>query len=240
MSDHEIMFRDDMTVELVQHVGGDASVVAAAKVSVETPGPGMLADREASAGLVRYLMRHRHGTPFEHASLTFRVEAPIFVLREWHRHRVGWSYNETSGRYRHLEPVFWVPPAGRAVREPDAFKPARPLLLEDERLRAAADYPIRSAYVAAWRSYQEMLDAGVAREVARTVLPVGLYSSMFATCNPRSLMHFLSLRTRDDGAARPSYPQAEIEECARQMEAEFTRLFPLTHAAFVEFGRVAP
>ena len=95
-------------------------------------------------------------------------------------------------------------------------------------------------YKAAWREYDEMVGSAVAREVARAVLPVATYSSMYATCNPRSLMHFLSLRTHEPTATRVSYPQAEIEDAARQMEAAFAGLFPVTCAAFLEFGRQAP
>ena len=96
------------------------------------------------------------------------------------------------------------------------------------------------AYQGAWDAYQEMLRKGIAKEVARTVLPVGTYSSAFVTCNPRSLMAFLSLRTHDEGAAFTSYPQAEIEDVARQLETAFADLFPLTHEAFNTNGRVAP
>jgi len=92
----------------------------------------------------------------------------------------------------------------------------------------------------AYAAYLLMLEAGVAREVARTVLPVGLYSSMYATCNARALMNFLSLRVRSDDAAFPSFPQREIEMVAEQMEAQWAALMPLTHAAFERNGRVCP
>lgn len=232
----EIRFRSDIAVKLVQHVGSDLQVCRAARVSVD----GAAADEapEAKAGLIRYLMKHRHASPFEHGSLTFLVEAPIFVFREWHRHRT-WSFNEVSGRYRVLEPVFWLPPEGRKVREPEAFRPARPMLLGDEPLRACAAHAIVYAAEKAWECYEYMIARGVAREVARTVLPVGLYSTMYATVNPRNLLSFLSLRTHEPTAATVSYPLAEIEDGARQCEAIFTDLFPLTYAAWVECGRQA-
>ena len=135
---------------------------------------------EQSQGLINYLMRDRHGSPFEHSSMTFLVIAPIFVFREFHRHRAGWSYNEESGRYRRLDPVFYVPGPDRKLVQsgkPGAyyFSPGTPAqhALVTETVEAAC----KQAYVA----YLEMLEAGVAREVARTVLPVGLYSSMYAT-----------------------------------------------------------
>ena len=234
----EIRFRSDVSVTLVQSVGDDAGVCRAARVS--TLGAAAAGTAEA-AGLIRYLMKHRHGTPFEHGLMTFLVEAPIFVFREWHRHRVGWSFSETSGRYRELEPVFWVPPRGRKVAPAPGYKASRPVFVEgDERQHEMIRSACRAAYDEAWNSYRAMVEDGTALEVARCVLPAAVYSSMYATCNPRSLMHFLSLRTHEPAAARVSYPQAEIEECARLMEAAFARLYPLTHAAWNEFGRQAP
>jgi thymidylate synthase (FAD) len=236
----EIRFRDDMTVELVKHAASDADVIWAARVS--TKGETSLADLEAdpqrSAGLINYLMRDRHGTPFEHSSMTFYVRAPIFVFREFMRHRT-FSYNEESGRYRELEPEFYVPgPERKLVQIGKAgrydFVEGTP---EQHKLVTEAT---REACRQAYAAYREMLDAGVAREVARTVLPVGLYSSMYATCNARALMNFLSLRTRCDDAAYPSFPQREIELVAEAMEREWATIMPLTHAAFEANGRVAP
>jgi thymidylate synthase (FAD) len=236
----EIRFRDDMAVELVKHAASDADVIWAARVS--TKGETSLADLEAdpqrSAGLINYLMRDRHGTPFEHSSMTFYVRAPIFVFREFMRHRT-FSYNEESGRYRELEPEFYVPgPERKLVQIGKAgrydFVAGTP---EQHKLVTEAT---REACRQAYAAYREMLDAGVAREVARTVLPVGLYSSMYATCNARALMNFLSLRTRRDDAAYPSFPQREIELVAEAMERAWATIMPLTHAAFEANGRVAP
>ena len=236
----DITFRSGMTVELVKHAASDADVIWAARVS--TKGEQSLADIDAdperSAGLINYLMRDRHGTPFEHSSMTFYVSAPIFVFREFMRHRT-FSYNEESGRYRRLEPVFYVPGSDRMLVQsgkPGAydFTPGSPAqhALVTETVRAAC----RQAYAA----YLEMLEAGVAREVARTVLPVGLYSSMYATCNARALMNFLSLRVKRPDATFPSFPQREIEMVAEQMEQLWADLMPLTHAAFERNGRVCP
>ncbi len=236
----DVEFRSDMTVELVKHAASDADVIWAARVS--TKGEQSLADIGAdpqrSAGLINYLMRDRHGTPFEHSSMTFYVSAPIFVFREFMRHRT-FSYNEESGRYRKLEPVFYVPGPDRDLIQtgkPGAYTfssgTAGQHALVTETVQAAC----RHAYAA----YLEILEAGVAREVARTVLPVGLYSSMYATCNARALMNFLSLRVKDDNARFPSFPQREIEMVAQQMEALWAGLMPLTHAAFERNGRVCP
>jgi thymidylate synthase (FAD) len=237
----DIEFRSDVTVELVKHTASDADVLYAARVS--TVGEQSLAemdkDPERSKGLINYLMRDRHGSPFEHNSMTFFISAPIFVFREFMRHRVGWSYNEESGRYRELQPVFYVPDEDRKLVQ--TGKPGKYEFTDgSQELRYAACGMMTGTYITAYESYQKMLNAGVAREVARSVLPVGLYSSMYATCNARSLMHFLGLRTQHELAKVPSFPQREIEMVGEKMEAEWARLMPLTYAAFNANGRVAP
>lgn len=236
-----ITIRHDIGVKLVQHVGNDSSVVAAAKVSVDGANSVKHLDQDAHTGLIRYLMKQKHGSTFEHSSMTFLVEAPIFVFREWIRHRIGWSYNETSGRYSKLEPVFWAPPESRHVIPAKEHKPARPMFVptSHEHMQSINEH-LHTAYTVAWETYQSLIASNVALEVARACLPVATYSAMYATCNPRSLMAFLSLRTHDPLAKHVSYPQAEIENAARQMETSFAQLFPITHAAFCEFGRVAP
>lgn len=232
----EIEIRDDVTVELVRSNAQDTDVVSAARVSTQ----GDRSQGESgSPGLINYLMRDRHGTPFEHNSMTFLVTAPIFVFREFHRHRSGWSYNEESGRYRELQPVFYVPGADRKLVQkgrPGKYEFFEGTPEQQKTTTAAMEESYRQSYAA----YQAMLAEGVAREVARAVLPVGLFSSMYATCNARSLMHFLSLRTRDDQAASPSFPQREIEMVAEKMEQQWATLMPLTRAAFNKHGRVAP
>ncbi|WP_327092859.1 FAD-dependent thymidylate synthase [Nonomuraea sp. NBC_01738] len=233
-------FLDDVTVELVKHSASDTDVLWAARVS--TAGEQSLEeldkDPARSQGLINYLMRDRHGSPFEHNSMTFFVSAPIFVFREFHRHRV-WSYNEESGRYRELQPTFYVPgPERKLVQE---GKPGRYVFVDGtpEQHKLVTE-TMEESYRRSYAAYQEMLAAGIAREVARAVLPVGLFSSMYATCNARALMHFLSLRTKNEQAKVPSFPQREIEMVAEKMEAAWAELMPLTHAAFVANGRVAP
>ncbi|MEW2253246.1 MULTISPECIES: FAD-dependent thymidylate synthase [unclassified Streptomyces] len=239
--DFKIEFRSDVTVELVKHSAADSDVLFAARVSTlgEQSLDELQKDPERSKGLINYLMRDRHGSPFEHNSMTFFVSAPIFVFREFMRHRVGWSYNEESGRYRELQPVFYVPGADRKLVQEG--RPGKYQFVEGtpEQHKLASD-SMEESYRQAYRTYREMLAAGVAREVARAVLPVGLFSSMYATCNARSLMHFLGLRTQHELAKVPSFPQREIEMVGEKMEAEWARLMPLTYAAFNANGRVAP
>lgn len=234
--------RSDVEVDLVKHDASDADVVWAARVSTigEQSYTAILGETEyeRSSGLINYLMKNRHGTPFEHSVMTFYVRAPIFVMRELMRHRT-FSFNEESGRYRELEPEFYEPAKDRnlvQVGKPGhyTFEPGT------SRHRSVVSAAVATAYGSAWRSYQTMLAAGVAREVARIVLPVGTYSSTYVTGNARALMNFLSLRVRSDEATYPSFPQREIEMVAEKMEAEFFRLMPITHEAFVKNGRVAP
>ncbi len=235
-----VKFRSDMTVELIKATASDADVVWAARVSTkgESSLADVTADAERSRGLINYLMRDRHGTPFEHNSLTYFVSAPIFVFREFMRHRMA-SYNEESGRYRELEPVFYVPgPDRRLVQhgKPGAYEFVAGTEEQHRVVVAETQRSCEQAYAA----YQTMLAAGVAREVARGVLPVATYSSMYVTLNARSLMNFLSLRTQRDDSHFPSFPQREIEMVAERMEQEWAALMPLTHAAFEANGRVAP
>lgn len=243
----EIEFRSDVTVELVRSSAHDADVLFAARVSTqgEQTLEASLSNVDATTegdkrdrGLINYLMRDRHGSPFEHNSMTFYVQAPIFVFREFMRHRIA-SYNEESGRYRELRPVFYVPAPDRnlvQVGKPGAydFIPGTP-----EQVEVTAE-ATKAAVTFAYQQYERMLEAGVAREVARGVLPVATYSSMYVTMNARSLMNFLSLRTKREGTHFPSFPQREIEMVAEKMEAFWAELMPMTYASFNENGRVAP
>ena len=232
----EIIFRDDVTVELVKGSASDADVIWAARVSTagEQSMDEIGEDPARSAGLINYLARERHGSPFEHTSMTFFISAPIFVFREFMRHRIA-SYNEESGRYRELKPVFYVPSKERKLVQ---VGKTGSYTFEDgtkEQFEITTN-SMKAAYVVAYDSYQKMLDAGV----ARAVLPVATYSSMYVSMNARALMNFLSLRTSRDGSHFPSYPQREIEMVAEKMEAEFAKLMPLTYGAFEKSGRIAP
>lgn len=238
------------TVELLSAMGNDLAICEAAWVSTN-------ADRYANSqtkptiekqtGLINYLMEHRHGTPFEHAAMRFYVSAPIFVFREFHRHRIGFSYNEMSGRYTELPPEFYIPGEKRQLINYGSS--ARPNYRDPETqeeiaiahaLHADVNETVFKSYLFAWNAYKKMLDMGIAKEVARIVLPVGIFSRMHVTCNPRSLMAFLSLRVHDQEAKFVSHPQYEIEQVALQLENYFAKLFPITYAAFIKNGRVGP
>jgi thymidylate synthase (FAD) len=234
-----MQFRSDIVAELVKHSAADADVVLAARVSTKG-GAGRDAETDPAkdAGFINFLMRDRHGSPFEHSVFTFYVEAPIFVWREHMRHRVA-SYNEESGRYKVLAPVFYLPGAERNLVQqgkPGAYEfvPGTP-----EQYRRLVERS-RKVCEVAYAAYQESLEDGLAREVARMDLPVRLYSSAYVTMNARALMNFLSLRVKDPASTFPSFPQREIEMVAEAYETEFARLMPATHAAFLKNGRVAP
>ena len=177
-------------------------------------------------------------SPFEHSSLTFFVRGPIFMWREHFRHRIA-SYNEESGRYKVLEPVFYVPGPDRNLVQQGKpghyeFIPGTADQVDAVRVRLMAN--ARYAYA----DYEALLRLGVAKEVARMGLPLNICSSAYVTMNARALMNFLSLRRHSEQARFPSFPQREIEMVAERYELEWSRLMPLTHAAFVANGRVAP
>lgn len=256
----DLIFRSDFSVELVDHMGDDSSVLDAMLVSTLTDDTVETMTIEDAQRKINFLMKNRHSSPFEHNSMKFRVEAPIFVYREWHRHRIGISINEQSGRYTKFEPAFYIPPRERnliQVGKPGAyaFEPAPAELHEWLVQDMKNDYSIQ------WQRYEERLERGIAKEAARMSLGVGIYSTMYWTCNARSLMAFLSLRTKAEpfwieevgsehpepgpfffqnpgGSMFPSFPMWEIQICADALEEIFKWLFPLTHRAFNEFGRV--
>lgn len=222
--------------DLIQEVGSDQIICQAARVS--TKGADAFGTDE-SAGLMNFLMSGRHGSPFEHGLMSFRITAPIFVWREFMRHRIGFSYNEQSGRYMELLPVFYIPPTHRPLVQIGKAGAYQFVDGTDEQHETTIE-ELRIAYTWAWDSYRNMLNQGVAKEVARICLPVATYSSAYVTCNPRSMMSFLSLRTKEEGSKFPSYPQWEIEQVARKMEAVFKELYPLAYEAFNANGRVSP
>lgn len=231
-----ITFRSDFDVELVEFAGSDELICKAARVS--TLGAASIASSE-SFGLINFLMKNRHGSPFEHSFMMLRISTIIGVWREFMRHRIGISYNEQSGRYMELDGTFYIPPASRAliqVGKPGhyTFVPGTPEQY-DQMYQA-----LECSYIVSWEAYQTQLKAGVAKEVARFCLPVGIYSSAYVSMNPRSIMSFLSLRTKHEDSMFPSYPQWEINQVANQIETLFADKFPLTHRAFCENGRVSP
>ncbi len=237
----EIRYTSEITVEEIQQMGGDEMIAHAAMVSTKGMKSGEDVSREKVEGLLKFLMSSRHGTPFECGSLTVRVHAPIKVWREFHRHRIGWSYSEESGRYRDLDPLFYIPPRHRPLIRPEGFKSARPTfdLATDEEYEKIVEC-LKFGYQAAYLQYEYMLGMQVDRGLARDVLGVGIYSACYCTANPRSILHFLELRTNHPEAKRPSKPLWEIEQAANKLEEIFAMHWPITYAAWVQCGRMAP
>jgi thymidylate synthase (FAD) len=216
----------------------DSDVAMAARVSTVSGNHEKVVDLTKDEGLINYLMRDRHGSPFEHNAFTFYIEAPIFVFREFMRHRIA-SYNEESGRYKELEPVFYIPARDRKliqVGKPGAYVFEQGTEDQWEDVNLSTQHICNKAYY----EYQALLNTGIAREVARMVLPVNIFSSMYVTMNARSLMNFLSLRTQREGTHFPSFPQREIEMVAEKMEEFFAEKMPITYETFNKHGRVAP
>ncbi|HEU4450155.1 MAG TPA: FAD-dependent thymidylate synthase [Gaiellaceae bacterium] len=215
-------------VRLDDAMASDLSVVNAARVSFARRKDEM---DDSDRGLVRFLLRERHGTPFEHNAFRFHVRAPIFVAREWFRHRVG-SFNEFSMRYAKATDEFYVPAAEDVrtqVGKPGAysFEPVEPELAE------ATREEMRAVYETAYAAYEHLVGLGVARELARSVIPVGAYTEFFWTVNARSLMNFVSLRASETA-------QREIRRYADACERFLAEEMPVTYRAFVDAGRTAP
>lgn len=241
---NQARFSSDITVELIKHSASDLDVVTAAWVSTKgersknTTNDDSTVDDSKVPGLINYLMRERHGSPFEHSYFTFYVKAPIFVWREHMRHRIA-SYNEESGRYKVLEPEFYMPPRERKLKQ--VGKTGSYEFEEGTNLQyALLTTMIRRNSEAAYMDYLQLLENDVAKEVARMVLPVNIYSSAYVTINARALMNFLSLRVASEDATYRSYPQREIEVVGEAYEEIFSTIMPITYQSFVNNGRVAP
>lgn len=216
------------SVRLDGCMADDVSVVNSARVSFGKKVESLSA---ADKGLINFLMRERHGTPFEHNSFRFHVRCPIFVAREWFRHRIG-SFNEFSGRYAEFSPDAYVP-ALEDVRSQVGKPGAYSFEKVDDFVAISAREIIEESNNRAFVNYEDLLKLGVAKEVARTVIPVGAFTEFYWTVNARSLMNFISLRN-DDNA------QYEIRMLAKEVELIFADLMPVTYEAFVLNNRVAP
>jgi thymidylate synthase (FAD) len=215
-------------VRLDAVMADDLSVVNAARVSFARHKDAMDASDE---GLIRFLLRERHGTPFEHNSFRFHIRCPIFVAREWFRHRIG-SFNEFSMRYAKATDDFYVP-APEDVRTQVGKPGAYTFETVEPELASSTRETFESVYRTAYAAYEELVEAGVAREIARCVLPVGAYTEFFWTVNARALMNFVSLRASDTA-------QREIRRYAEAVESFLAEQMPVTYEAFVANDRTAP
>ncbi len=218
-------------VRLDAWMADDASVINSARVSFAKQSDLHDDLTGADKGLIKFLMREHHGTPFEHNAFRFHVKCPMFVAREWFRHRIG-SFNEFSARYSEVPNEFWTPDES-AVRSQVGKPGAYSFEPVSEELAKSTVEIINSVNERAYESYSHMVASGVAKEVARAVLPVSMYTQFYWTVNARSLMNFLALRT-DMNAQR------EIREFADEVEKYFAEKMPVTWSAWTEFGKVCP
>ena len=191
---------EDGFVRLVDSMGDDKSVVRAARVSYGNESKGEEEDRK----LIHYLMKHNHGTPFEHIVFTFHIRCPIFVARQWFRHRMG-SFNEISGRYTELDTKFYQLGELRQNKTSNHQASIEGDFTEDEIASMKNEWKYTMEVVES--TYHSLLEKGLAREQARAILPLGTYTEFYWTVNLRSLFNFISLRTAEDA-------QAEMQEYA--------------------------
>lgn len=228
MVNEEIRVLDHGFVKLKASMGDDLSVVNSARVSFAVEHESL---QDGDSGLISFLMRERHGTPFEHNSFTFHVKAPLFVVREWQRHRIG-SYNELNGRYKEFDnPQFYLPEEWRTqVGKPGAYT-FEPWNQSPGKERMDAIFV--NHYRDCVDTYNYAIQNGIAKELARLVLPLSLYTEFYWTVNARSLMNFISLRNSEQA-------QYEIREYAKIVEELFAEQMPLTANSFIINNRKAP
>ena len=215
-------------VRLDSCMADDISVVNSARVSFAKSQQEM---DDSGRGLINFLMREKHGTPFEHNSFRFHVKCPVFVAREWFRHRIG-SFNEFSARYSEVGEDFFVPyqnDVRSQVGKPGAYE----FHMVEEDIANQAIEIINQANISAYEAYKKLIDMGIAKELSRTVLPVGMYTQFYWTVNARSLMNFLSLRLSKTA-------QLDIRRYAKSVEAIFADKMPVTYKAWVENGMNCP
>lgn len=208
-------------VRLVDHMGDDLSIVRAARVSYAADK--IAGENEAKdAKLIAYLLKNKHTSPFEAVTFTFEVKAPIFVFRQWHRHRT-WSYNEISARYTELDEGYYLPEADKITTQSTDNKQMRTEIRHHnvEWIRHQIDNACGSAF----STYKQLLEQGCPRELARSVLPVATYSRMFATVNLHNLMGFLRLRMH-------AHAQYEIRVYAEALRQIASSIVPVTMITF--------
>lgn len=229
MSDSTTIFEPHGFVRLVKWMGSELDIVNAARVSFANES---LEFDEDDAGLIRYLLKNKHGSPFEQGFVAhWHIRLPIFVMREWVRHRIGHSVNEESGRYSVMRGDFFEPDHLRIQKgKPGAYVFE---VIQDEELYGEFLDDLSEVNQQAWYFYKKWLDKGLAKEQARIALPLNLYTEIRWTSNARSLMNFLALRNSQ-------HAMYEIRRYSQAMEKDFKQHMPTVSQAFELNGRVAP
>lgn len=213
-------------VRLVDYMGSDLSVVRAARVSYDAEWRAGQ-DSGSDARLIKYLINHQHTSPFEHVAFTWEVKAPIFVLRQWHRHRT-WSYSEVSARYTELTEEYYIPDCDKITTQAS----------DNKQMRTTSEHPesvyirdkLETASYCAFVDYRKLLSMGCPRELARTILPLNTYSHMFATVNLHNLLKFITLRNHE-------HAQYEIRVYAEAMLDLIKPIVPVCVEAYLESNR---
>jgi thymidylate synthase (FAD) len=226
LPDHYVHIHNHGFVGLVDYMGSDAAVVEAARVSYNKS----TTIKRSDVGLINYLMRNRHTSPFEMCEVKFHVRAPIFILRQWVRHRTA-NWNEESGRYGVMQEEFYIPETEVIEGQHATNKQSRGEAL-DVGVRLSAKNLISSSNKASFEIYDYLLESKVAREVSRTVLPLGTYASIYWKTDLHNLLHFLKLRT-------DSHAQQEIRDYADIIHQLAEPLFPDVFAAWENYVRYA-
>ncbi len=223
-TDRSIAVLDSGFVRYIDHMGTDRRIVEAARISYQSPSKGDVADKK----LLRYLYTNKHSSPFEMCKITFNVKMPIFVMRQWVRHRMQ-NLNEVSARYSQLPNDFYRPTNWRLQdsKNKQSSIDFDPDSDDAKECKLRADAMIEKAYSSAYLNYKKLIDLGIAREMARIVLPVGIYTECYSTWDLNNLLKFFTLR--DD-----SHAQAEIQEYAKAMKEITFELFPWTMEIYEE------
>jgi thymidylate synthase (FAD) len=219
----EIKVLDQGFVRLVDYMGSDDAIVEAARVSY---GHGTKKKRE-DRGLIRYLLRHQHTTPFEMVEFKFHVKLPIFVARQWIRHRTA-NVNEYSGRYSVMEDQFYVPPVSEIKHQSVTNRQGRDEKEVDPELAGRFVEYLNTTHRELYDQYVKFIDAGIAREIARIGLPLSLYTQWYWKIDLHNLLHFLKLRL-------DTHAQAEIREYAAAMAQMVKAIVPVAWEAFKDY-----
>lgn len=229
---------DNGFVTLVDFYGNDQRIVEAARVSYKSPSKGPEQDKK----LLQYLYKNRHTSPFEMVNVTFNIKMPIFVMRQYVRHRMQ-SLNEVSARYTELPKDFYIPKTWRpqdtknkqgSIQLDDVWNPTVYTIFDtspgggNQPMEVSATDALIKFCDDAYDLYEKMLEAGIAREMARMVLPVNIYTEIYTTWDLKNLLHFISLR--DD-----SHAQAEIQEYGKAIKSICYELFPWTMEAYRKY-----
>lgn len=223
-SNEKIDLLDKGFIRLVDFMGGDNRVVGSARVSFGAVSKGEEQDKR----LIKYLLEHAHHTPFEHCYFQFHVCCPIYVARQWMRHRWG-SFNEVSARYTEVKDEFYIPLELRGQDTKNKQGSVPTSSLDQAALRKIYEDSVEASYAA----YHKLIEAGVAREMARGVLPVCQYTQFYWSVNARSLLNFLQLRT-------DKHAQLEIRVYADAIAEFFKEKMPWSWTAFEELSKKLP